>query len=243
MAYSFTPIIAIGGHIFGQASTVSLTPVKAFTTLAIAALIVNPYTTAVSAFRKVHSAAACFDRIGAFLLSKNSCGRKEVPISDDLPGEAAIQPDEDVAALMFDGAHVAPSAHSAPIFHNLNFSIRRSRITAILGPVGSGKTTLLRSMLGEAPARYGQVLRQAGDVAYCGQQPWLRNASIRKNIVGRRSYDPVWYEVVLNACALNEDLQRLPLRDSYVVGTNGANLSGGQKHRVVSIYLYWLRCR
>lgn len=239
MTYTFTPIIAMGGHIFRQASTVSLTPVKAFTTLAIVALIVNPFTTALSSFQKVNSAVACFDRIGAFLFSENPFGRKEVPRSDNLPAEAEVKPHEDVPALMFDGAHVAPSANSAPIFHNLNFSIRRSRITAILGPVGSGKTTLLRSILGEAPALYGQILRQAGDIAYCGQQPWLRNTSIRKNIIGRRSFDPVWYEVVLNACALNEDLQKLSLRDSYVVGTNGANLSGGQKHRVVGFQLFF----
>ena len=215
----------------------SFTPLKAFTMLATLALISNPFLNALQAYQKVRSSVACFDRIGAFLFSKNPVDRKEIPRDDDLPVEPLIQPHEDVAALMFDGAHVAPSAHSAPIFHNLNFSIRRSRITAILGPVGSGKTTLLRSMLGEAPAIYGQILRQAGGIAYCGQQPWLRHASIRKNIVGRRPYDPVWYEVVLNACALNEDLQRLPLRDSYVIGANGANLSGGQKHRVVSTYL------
>lgn len=87
--------------------------------------------------------------------------------------------------------------------------------------------------MGHATLLHGQVLRKRCKIAYCGQRPWLRNTSIRKNIIGPNPFDPVLYEVVLNSCALNQDLQQLPNRDLTIVGINGAKLSGGQKHKVV----------
>lgn len=144
-----------------------------------------------------------------------------------------VEPETEGVAIEFDRAFIAPSLESLPIFCNTSFSVESSCITAVLGPVGSGKTTLLRAMAREAPILGGRVRRKDGNIAYCGQQAWLRNTSIRTNIVGPKPFDPVWYEVVVNCCALNADFRRLPGGDSYIVGINGGRLSGGQKLRVV----------
>ena len=39
--------------------------------------------------------------------------------------------------------------------HNINISVQRGDLVAIVGKVGSGKTTLLMAMLGEVPAISG----------------------------------------------------------------------------------------
>jgi phospholipid/cholesterol/gamma-HCH transport system ATP-binding protein len=52
-----------------------------------------------------------------------------------------------------------------PIFAGLNLTVRRGRITAIMGPSGTGKTTLLRLITGQISPDQGQVLTFGEDVA------------------------------------------------------------------------------
>ncbi|KIH68440.1 hypothetical protein ANCDUO_01225 [Ancylostoma duodenale] len=57
-----------------------------------------------------------------------------------------------------------------------------------------------------------------GSIAYVPQQAWIQNLTLRDNVLFNRSYDPLFYDKVVEACALKQDL--------------GINLSGGQKQRV-----------
>jgi ABC-type bacteriocin/lantibiotic exporter with double-glycine peptidase domain len=120
------------------------------------------------------------------------------------------------------------------IFENVNFSVRGEQITMIIGPVGCGKSCLLRVILGELQLSGGTVAVTPAEIAYCDQDPWLQNMSIRDNIIAQSNYNSSWYKDVLHACALDEDLKQLSEGDQTVVGTNGCNLSGGQRQRVVS---------
>jgi phospholipid/cholesterol/gamma-HCH transport system ATP-binding protein len=52
-----------------------------------------------------------------------------------------------------------------PIFSGLDLSVRRGRITAVMGPSGTGKTTLLRLITGQISADSGQVLVFGHDLA------------------------------------------------------------------------------
>ncbi len=47
--------------------------------------------------------------------------------------------------------------------------------------------------------------------------------------------DEVWYKKVIHVCDLEEDLDQMPDGDQTVIGSRGITLSGGQKHRIVSI--------
>jgi phospholipid/cholesterol/gamma-HCH transport system ATP-binding protein len=51
-----------------------------------------------------------------------------------------------------------------PIFSGLDLTVRRGRITAIMGPSGTGKTTLLKLITGQVTADAGQVLVFGQDV-------------------------------------------------------------------------------
>ncbi|ETE68516.1 Multidrug resistance-associated protein 7, partial [Ophiophagus hannah] len=64
------------------------------------------------------------------------------------------------------------------------------------------------------------------------QEPWIQFTSIRENILFGKEYDAQFYQQVIDACALSDDLNILPAGDQTEVGENGVTLSGGQKARI-----------
>jgi ABC-type transport system involved in cytochrome bd biosynthesis fused ATPase/permease subunit len=71
-----------------------------------------------------------------------------------------------------------------------------------------------------------------GKVAYCGQQPFIQNATVKENILFGEPFVLERYLQTLSSCALGPDLEILPARDETEIGERGINLSGGQKARV-----------
>lgn len=69
-------------------------------------------------------------------------------------------------------------------------------------------------------------------VAYVPQKPWLINTTLRENITFGAPYDYRRYWKVIEACALEADLDALPGKDLTEIGERGANLSGGQRQRI-----------
>ncbi|KAH8196275.1 hypothetical protein TruAng_009556 [Truncatella angustata] len=112
-------------------------------------------------------------------------------------------------------------------------SIQPSQLTLIVGPIASGKSTLLKSILGEVYLHRGMVhVTDIGDIAYCDQDSWILNQSIRENIIAFSEYEEGFYKTVIKACQLQEDLSHLPKGDLSNVGSQGISLSGGQKQRI-----------
>lgn len=124
---------------------------------------------------------------------------------------------------------------SKPFFlKDISLKLLPGTITVCVGVVGSGKTMLLKSILGETISNLGKESDHTAPIAYCAQQPWLENTSIRNNIIGASHYDAQWYKTVQSACALDADFRALERGDKTTVGSKGLNLSGGQKQRIVS---------
>eukprot|EP00615_Pteridomonas_danica_P016667 CAMPEP_0114389062 /NCGR_PEP_ID=MMETSP0102-20121206/8404_1 /TAXON_ID=38822 ORGANISM="Pteridomonas danica, Strain PT" /NCGR_SAMPLE_ID=MMETSP0102 /ASSEMBLY_ACC=CAM_ASM_000212 /LENGTH=1694 /DNA_ID=CAMNT_0001546829 /DNA_START=606 /DNA_END=5690 /DNA_ORIENTATION=+ len=71
-----------------------------------------------------------------------------------------------------------------------------------------------------------------GKVAFCSQEPWILNQTLRENILFGDEYDEVRYQQVIEACALQTDIESLLDGDNTEIGERGLNLSGGQKARV-----------
>ncbi|KAG6713739.1 hypothetical protein I3843_05G153700 [Carya illinoinensis] len=103
---------------------------------------------------------------------------------------------------------------------------------AICGPVGSGKSSLLSSILGEIPRISGAGIKIYGKKAYVPQSAWIQTGTIRENVLFGREMRQAFYEDVLEACALNQDIKMWLGGDLSVVGERGMNLSGGQKQRI-----------
>ena len=116
---------------------------------------------------------------------------------------------------------------------NLNLSIPKGSLVAIVGSVGSGKSSLLSALLGEMHHCAGTV-NISGELklAYVTQQAWIMNETLRENILFGKQFNQDKYNRVIESCALKPDLAMLTAGDLTEIGEKGINLSGGQKQRV-----------
>ena len=71
-----------------------------------------------------------------------------------------------------------------------------------------------------------------GKISYTSQTPFIVNATVKDNILFYSDYNEERYKKVIKYCELERDIQSLPAGDLTEIGTNGANLSGGQKSRI-----------
>ncbi|KAL9099125.1 MAG: hypothetical protein Q9163_005332 [Psora crenata] len=115
--------------------------------------------------------------------------------------------------------------------HDIDFSVGRKELIAVIGGVGSGKSSLLAALAGDMRRTSGTVTMGASR-AFCPQYAWIQNASVKENILFGKDYDRHWYEAVIDACALRPDLDMLPNADLTEIGERGITLSGGQKQRL-----------
>ena len=115
--------------------------------------------------------------------------------------------------------------------HDINFSVGRNELIAIIGGVGSGKSSLLAALAGDMRRTKGDVIMGASR-AFCPQYAWIQNATVRENILFGKEYDRQWYDMVIDACALRPDLEMLPNGDQTEIGERGITVSGGQKQRL-----------
>jgi ABC-type multidrug transport system fused ATPase/permease subunit len=246
-----SPVIVVGVSLFSPIWNGVLCPERVFPTLLTMAFITDPLMLVMTGYATISSTAACFIRVQGYLLKPEVFDERIV--RPNTPGAAQATAQKIGIHPRTSAVAIGPSGSTAPqldivlsdasilsvgdrrqLLSPFSVSCKKSSFTVVLGPTGSGKTTLLRTVLGESHVSSGFVTVAQEQIAYCGQTPWIRNTSVRENIIAERPYDPVWYEVVTGACLLNADLQRLPLGDRSPAGDNGNNLSGGQKHRVVS---------
>ena len=151
-------------------------------------------------------------------------------IEADEMQQPPLRPPADPAIAVANGTF-AWSLSSPPLLHNITLCVDSGHLVMVTGSVGAGKSSLLAALLGEMSAKQGSVT-VAGSIAYTQQDPWIRNASLRDNILMGIEYEQTRYEAVLEACALLPDLGMLPAGDATEIGEKGVNLSGGQRHRV-----------
>ncbi|KNC99091.1 uncharacterized protein SPPG_06036 [Spizellomyces punctatus DAOM BR117] len=114
---------------------------------------------------------------------------------------------------------------------NINLTLPKGALIAIIGPVGSGKSSLLNALISEMRRTSGTI-QYSGKLGYCPQQPWILNTTLRNNITFSRPFDQTKYIHALHACALEPDLSLLPNADMTQIGERGITLSGGQKQRL-----------
>ena len=67
------------------------------------------------------------------------------------------------------------------------------------------QSTLLQCLLQELPVTSGTIDIN-GSIAYASQESWIFSATIRDNILFGLPYDSLWYNTVLEACALDKVL-------------------------------------
>ncbi|CAK4461646.1 unnamed protein product [Aphanomyces euteiches] len=109
--------------------------------------------------------------------------------------------------------------------------IQALREKVVHGKVGSGKSSLCLAILGELYQTQGTSGVQ-GSIAYCPQDPWIQQMTVRDNILFGSPLDARKYSRVVDACGLLADFEAMAHGDLTMVGSKGSTLSGGQKARI-----------
>ncbi|CAL2028389.1 unnamed protein product [Caenorhabditis brenneri] len=175
---------------------------------------------AVSSFGPMHN---------TFQLFKKDAERVEKFLgAEEVEGRVMGSGDKDTSIEINKGSF---SWDQTPILHDIQLTIPRGQLIAVIGKIGSGKSSLLQAILGEVKTLSGSV-EINGSISYVPQQAWIQNMALKDNILFGKPYNQKKYLEILKNCALVEDLKSLPDGDQTMIGAKGTNLSGGQKQRV-----------
>ncbi|PVH78403.1 putative ATP-binding cassette transporter [Cadophora sp. DSE1049] len=243
--------------ILAKSTGEELTTAKAYTTLSLISLLTIPINTLLRTIPALNGALACFGRIQKFLESESQCVHvlplesgptetkdksrpfPQIQESGDIElqelsttARRLAHKEANTPILTTHNASFAWSSTSPAIVNDITFTLHRHSSLFIIGPVGCGKSTLLKGLLSETPSLKGFVYSSVSDIAFMDQTPWIQNTSIKNNIIGQELYDDVWFQEVMNACALDHDVGDLPRGVETLVGSRGISLSGGQKQRL-----------
>ncbi|BGP13132.1 hypothetical protein JCM10213v2_001051 [Rhodosporidiobolus nylandii] len=235
--WSFTPFLVAFAS-FAMFSVVSSKPLTSdiiFPAITLFQLLSFPLAVLPIVFASLVEAYVSLDRLTDFFTAKElqsdavtvSVPSRELKIGDEL---ISVQHADFTWAPL--PAPDAPAGTQVPnTLEDITLSVKKGELIAVVGQVGAGKSSLLSSVLGEM-AKTGGSVTVRGTIAYTAQQPWIMGGTVKENITFGHRFDPAFYDLVLDACALKEDLKILTDGDNTEVGEKGISLSGGQKARI-----------
>uniref|UniRef100_A0A673J3E3 ATP-binding cassette sub-family C member 10 n=1 Tax=Sinocyclocheilus rhinocerous TaxID=307959 RepID=A0A673J3E3_9TELE len=222
----------------------SLTAAKVFSTLALVGMLILPLNAFPWVLNGTLEAKVSLDRIQRFLTIQDQdltvyCSQvcPEDPLSAVEMNRASFSwkqsEEHDSDSVPDDKTEDGSPPHSFYL-HALSLSVKRGSLVAVVGKVGCGKSSLLAAITGELSRSGGEVFVRGREQGFglAVQEPWIQHATVQDNIVFGRDFDSMFYQAVIEACALADDLNILPGGDQTEVGENGVTLSGGQKSRL-----------
>ena len=83
--------------------------------------------------------------------------------------------------------------------------------------------------------RYTEISKDVevnGSIAFTAQSPWIRNRTIRENIIYDQEFSASKYVDTIQFCELERDVGLQRMGDQTLIGDRGVTLSGGQKARL-----------
>ncbi|KAL7135023.1 hypothetical protein ABFS83_11G065400 [Erythranthe nasuta] len=166
------------------------------------------------------------DRVQSFITCEDQKKSAHYHASSAAPG-FAIEIDTSEFSWQNGDAKTRPSLKITE-----KLKIKKGSKVAVCGSVGSGKTSFLCSILDEIPRISGPRIKTCGSKAFVPQSAWIQTGTIRDNVLFGKEMNRLLYEDVVEACALNHDIEMWADGDLCVVGERGVNLSGGQKQRI-----------
>lgn len=138
-----------------------------------------------------------------------------------------------------------PMTVSEPVLHDISFTARARKKTALVGESGSGKSTLAKLLVHYYDVRDGcitiggQDLREMSlaalndHISYVAQDQYLFNTSLLENIrLGRPDATEEEVRAAADKAQCTEFLARLPQGIHTPAGDAGKMLSGGQRQRI-----------
>lgn len=156
----------------------------------------------------------------------------------DLPSNSNIS----VSDLVFQ--YEGPN--SPKVLKDINLTIPKGKVTAIVGTSGSGKTTLVKLLLGFYPPVTGSIKVGEADLSLYKQQWWrdqcgavmqdgfIFSDTIANNIaLPKDEVDKERLAYAVRIANIQEYIESLPLNYNTKIGPEGVGLSQGQKQRIL----------
>ena len=175
----------------------------------------------------INEAKVAFDRMYDFISVE-----KEFEDGDDINELASIEL-KDISFCF---------AGRKPLFENVNMTLFKGTITAIIGESGSGKTTLANILQKFYSWEQGQIIVNGkielqnisiqswrSKMGVIPQEVHIFNGNILYNIVLDENCNNELLEEIINQYSLTDFIMNLPNGLMTLVGEEGVNLSGGQK--------------
>ena len=85
----------------------------------------------------------------------------------------------------------------------------QGQLVGVIGKVGSGKSSLLAAISAEMTRECGaiSVANLGQGFGLATQDAWIQHATLRDNVLFGEEYDLHKYQLVLEACALQDDIK------------------------------------
>ncbi|MEN8226787.1 MAG: peptidase domain-containing ABC transporter [Bacteroidota bacterium] len=139
-----------------------------------------------------------------------------------------------------------PGAITRNVLEEINMTLKKDTVTAVVGVSGSGKTTLVKLLLGFYPPAKGEI--RVGDMSIqmmspdlwrgqCGvvmQDGFIFSDTIAKNIaLGESEIKPDQLMYAARMACIDDFIDQLPLGYNTKIGQEGLTLSGGEEQRIL----------
>jgi len=150
------------------------------------------------------------------------------------------------AGIEFRGVWFAydAKANGQAALKNIDFTLPKGRMLAIVGRTGAGKTTLVQLLPRLYDVSSGEIRLGGWDIralslselrrtlGYVPQDPFLFSTSLKRNLAfGRDNVSDEEIEKAVRLTRLDRDMESFPQGHDTIVGERGITLSGGQKQR------------
>jgi ATP-binding cassette subfamily C (CFTR/MRP) protein 1 len=196
-----------------------LTVDKAMTVFAFLTILRHPIALFPLALGSLSEARTSLKRLNAFFALKE----KNEDWRESLPADSALLLKMEKGTFFWQEHENEKKEEIKPTLKGLHLDVRRGEKTAVVGPVGAGKTSLLCALLGEMAAHQTTKIYTVDDlrVSYMSQTAFIRNATVKDNILFGWAYDADRYARCVDAAALSPDLEVLANGDSTEIGEVG----------------------
>jgi subfamily B ATP-binding cassette protein MsbA len=130
------------------------------------------------------------------------------------------------------------------LLKDINLTIPKGKVIALVGKSGSGKTTLTDMLLRFYEPDIGEILIDSKNIqkiqiaslrqliSLVSQDSFLMNDTIKNNITFGKDYPDEAIIAAAKMANAHEFISQLPDQYNTCVGDRGANLSGGQRQRI-----------
>lgn len=167
-------------------------------------------------------------------------------LSSERSGQAQAVPIQFEKEIEFRNVCFVYQGSEEAVLHNVNFTLKKGSITALMGRSGAGKTTIADLLMGFLEPTSGEILIDGirlsvenlsgwrHDLGYIPQEPLILNATVRENL---KRFHPAAtqaeMEKALRKASIWDVVEKLPHGMDTVLGDGGIRLSGGERQRIV----------